>query len=204
MAQTTGGSRHAEIVAGAFVAGTSGEITTLLRRLKAGDPDTVARLMKLIYPELRGVARRHFRGERPGHIMQPTALVHEAYLRMMRHDDHSWANRAHFFGAASIVMRRILVEHARAQRARKRDPAQWTESPGGAARGGLQAVDLIALDDALTTLETLSPRQARIVELRYFGGLTVPEVAEALGVTGRTVDREWAAARAWLRLRLQP
>jgi len=186
------------------VAGNSGEITTLLRQIKSGDRDTVGRLMQLIYPELRGVARRHMRRERPGHIMQPTALVHEAYLRMMRHDDHSWANRAHFFGAASILMRRILVEHARGQRARKRDAAQLTQAPDDSPQGGPHILDLIALDDALTALEALSPQQARIVELRYFGGLSVPEVAEALGVTPRTVDRHWAAARAWLRLRLQP
>ena len=182
----------------------SGEITVLLRRFKTGDRETLGRLMDLIYPELQTLARRHLRRERPGHVMQPTALVNEAYLRIVGHDHHDWKNRAHFFGAASELMRRILVDHARAQRAQKRDASQMTGPVAQGDEGAPDAVDVIALHEALDALERLSPRQARIVKLRYFGGMTVPEVAEALDITARTVDRDWAAARAWLRLRLRP
>jgi len=181
------------------------DVTVLLRQVNEGQVDAFSKLMTLIYPQLRRLAQSHFRRERPEHLLQPTALVNEAYLRLVAHDEHSWQNRAHFFGAASELMRRILVDHARAQRAKKRDAGQVVV-PLDAEPAGPDArvVDLIALDEALEALARLSARQARVVELRYFGGLTVPEIAATLRTTARTVDRDWATARAWLRLRLCP
>jgi len=177
-------------------------VTVLLAQLRSGDERTLARLIELIYPELRRLARKHFRLERPGHLLQPTALVSEAYLRLVTHRRHEWQNRAHFFAAASHLMRRILVDHARAQVAQKRTQRTAVALPPESSSGESDVIDLIAIDSALDALEQHSVRQARIVELRYFGGLSVPEVAEALGVTPRTVDRDWSAARAWLRPRL--
>ncbi len=184
--------------------GPAGEVTVLLRNFRAGDDSVASRLMELIYPELRKLAQSRLRNERPGHLLQPTAIVHEAYLRLVEHKDHNWKNRAHFYAAAGNLMRRILVDYARSQKAQKRDGArgeipidkvlQWGEE---------QSADLLELDDALSELEERSERQARIVELRYFTGLSVPEVARALGVNPRSVDRDWAAARAWLRGRLK-
>ena len=181
-----------------------GEVTALLRQVNGGERDAFGRLMALIYPQLRLLARSHFRHEAAGHLLQPTAVVNEAYVRLVAHDDHNWQNRAHFFGAASQLMRRILVDHARAQHAKKRDGSQVAMplDEGIAAADG-SVVDVIALDEALDALERLSARQARVVQLRYFGGLTVPEIASTLRTTTRTVDRDWATARAWLRLRLQ-
>jgi RNA polymerase sigma-70 factor, ECF subfamily len=184
--------------------GISGDVTILLRQVNARKPDAVGRLLELIYPELRVLARSHFRRERSGHVLQPTALVNEAYVRLVAHADHDWQNRTHFFGAASQVMRRILVDHARAQRARKRDGGQMTVLGDGIAATDGRVVDVIALDEALDALERLSPRQAQVVQLRYFAGLTVAEIAETLRTTARTVDRDWATARAWLRIRLRP
>src|SRR4051794_24280755 len=151
-----------------------GEVTVLLREVNAGRRDAFGRLMALIYPQLRLLARSHFRRERSGHVLQPTALVNEAYLRLVAHDDHNWQNRTHFLGAASRAMRRVLVDHARAQHATKRDAGQVAihlEDEAAGANG--RVTDLIALDEALEALARLSPRQARVVELRYFGGLTV-------------------------------
>src|ERR1051326_4097211 len=185
--------------------GIHGEVTSLLRQVNAGQRDAFGRLMTLIYPQLRLLARSHFRHEPAGHLLQPTAVVNEAYIRLVAHDDHNWQNRAHFFGAASQLMRRILVDHARARHARKRDGGQMAVSLDdelASAEGSV--VDIIALDEALDDLERLSARQARVVQLRYFAGLSVPEIATTLGTPARTVDRDWATARAWLRLRLQP
>lgn len=181
------------------------EVTVLLARLRSGDQHSLSRLIELIYPELRSLAQKHFRQERSGHLLQPTALVAEAYLRLVTHRQHRWKNRAHFFGAASQLMRRILVDHARARGAQKRShsPAVTPLNDVGATDGA-SVVDVIALDGALDALERHSARQARIVQLRYFGGLSVPEVAEVLGMTPRTVDRDWSAAKAWLRAQLQP
>jgi RNA polymerase sigma factor (TIGR02999 family) len=178
-------------------------VTLLLARLRSGDQQSLARLIEVIYPELKRLAQRHFRLEHRGHLLQPTALVGEAYLRLIAHRCHNWQNRAHFFAAASHLMRRILVDHARARNARKRTEVP-SVAPLQTGAADTAVVDVIALNEALDALEQLSPRQARIVQLRYFCGLSVPEVAEVLGVTPRTVDRDWATARAWLRLRLQP
>ena len=180
-----------------------GEVTLLLRTLRGGDADAAARLMALIYPELRRIAQVQFRREREGHDLQPTALVHEAFLRLVAHEHHTWENRGRFFAAAANVMRRILIEHARARTAKKRDAAH-TRIPldDTLTLTREQSADLLDLDQALTELEELSPRQARVVELRYFSGLSVPEIAGALGLNPRSVDRDWATARAWLRNRL--
>ena len=180
-----------------------GEVTRLLRLFRGGDVDAESRLMALIYPELRRIAQVQFRRERKDHDLQPTALVHEAFLRLVAHEHHTWENRGRFFAAAANVMRRILIEHARARSAQKRDGAS-TRIPldDALTLTPEQSADLLDLDQALTELEQLSPRQARVVELRYFSGLSVPEIAGALGLNPRSVDRDWATARAWLRNRL--
>jgi RNA polymerase sigma factor (TIGR02999 family) len=155
--------------------------------------------MPLVYSELLRAARRYMRGERPDHTLQPTALVHEAYLRLVGQREIAWQNRAHFFGVAAQLMRRILVDHARARQAEKRggdvgmvplEEAMVFKEEGGPA--------LLALDQALTRLNQFDPRQGRIVELRFFGGLTEEEIAAVLGVSARTIKRDWNVARAWL------
>jgi RNA polymerase sigma factor (TIGR02999 family) len=182
-----------------------GAVTALLRQVNCGDLDALARLIELIYPDLRDLARRQLKRERPGHLWQSRELVNEVYLRLTAHQSHNWQNRAHFFGAASTLMRRLLVDFARAQHARKRGSGEVAVALEDAEAVAVEnVVDVLALDDALDALERLSPRQARIVHLRYFGGLSIPEVAEVLGITSRTVVRDWTIARAWLRLRLMP
>lgn len=187
-----------------LTASPAGEVTLLLRKFQPGDAPAASRLVELIYPELKKVARKQFGRERPGHDLQPTALVHEAYLRLVAHEHHTWESRAHFYAAAANVMRRILIDHARSRSARKRDgdrvAVTFDES---LALSDEQSADLLDLDQALSELEQLSPRQARVVELRYFTGLSVPEVSRALGLNPRSVDRDWAAARAFLRTRLK-
>lgn len=174
-------------------------MTRLLQDWSKGDQAALANLMPLVYNELRHLASRYLRRERAGHTLQTTALVHEAYLRLIDQNQVTWQNRAHFFGVAAQMMRRILVDHAREQHAEKRG--------GGAPRlsldeaiglAGERGVNLIALDDALSALAAIDPQQSRIVELRFFGGLTVEETAEVLGVSPATVKREWSMAKAWL------
>lgn len=155
-------------------------------------------LLPLIYNELRRLAQRHLRGERPGHTLQSTALVHEAYMRMVKPGSLRIENRAHFFAVASQIMRQILVDYARNRAAAKRDFGQRVTLDAAAELGKKEPLDLLALDDALTTLEKMSPRQSRIVELRFFGGLSIDETSEFLGVSAATVERDWAVARAWL------
>jgi RNA polymerase sigma factor (TIGR02999 family) len=182
-----------------------GAVTVLLGRLGRGDRAALAELTELVYPELRKLARALFRGERRGHLLQPTALVNEAYLRFVGHEHHDWQNRAHFFGAVAQLMRRILVDHARANLARKRGGGATTMTVAAAPLvAAMPTIDMLALDRALDELEKVSPRQARIVELRCLTGLSVQETAEALAMNPRTVDRDWAAARVWLRRRLRP
>ena len=182
---------------------TPDEITRLLIAWNQGDQRARDELTPLIYDELRRLARGYLRRERPGHTLQPTALVHEAFLRLIDQSQVNWQNRAHFFGAAARLMRQILINHAEARRAAKRG--------GDAERVSLndvdhstpaQEIDLIALNEALTNLERVDPRQGRIVELRYFSGLTIEEIAEVMDVSPVTVKREWIAARAWLRREL--
>jgi RNA polymerase sigma factor (TIGR02999 family) len=176
------------------------DVTHLLGALRKGDRQALDALLPLVYGEMRAVAARALRGERGDHTLQPTALVHEAYLRMVGGENVPWQNRAHFVGCAARVMRNILVDHARARRADKRGggghKVTLTDALGLAEERDL---DLIALDDALHALAAFDEQKSRIVELRYFGGLSEEEVAEVLGVSERTVRRGWTMAKAWLR-----
>ncbi len=181
-----------------------GETTRLLAEVKRGNKDALGKLMPLVYTELRHLAGHYLRAERIGHTLQPTALVHEAYLRLVGQDRADWQNRAHFMGVAAQLMRRILVDYARRRLAGKRG--------GIAVKVDLDGVDLgagtpkleeiLAVDEALRRLSELDPQQGRVVELRYFAGLTVEETGEALGISTRTVKRDWAVAEAWLRCEL--
>ena len=177
-----------------------GEVTQLLAACRQGSREALERLMPLLYGELRRLAAYQLRAERPDHTLQPTALVHEAYLRLVQERDATWQNRAHFVALAAQVMRHILVDYARARRAEKRGGQRTLLALDEAvARPQEREVDLVALDEALRALAELSAQQARTVELRYFGGLTIEEIAEALGIAPAKVRREWAMARAWLR-----
>ena len=181
---------------------SSARITELLANWGQGNADAREVLMPLVYDELRRIARRHLWRQRPNHTLQSAALVNEAYLRLVRQESPQWQNRAHFFGVAAQAMRHILVDYARSRLAAKRG--------AGAPRFTLdtkialpeqekkEEVDLVALDDALTTLSTLDPRQSRIIELRFFGGLSIQDTAVVLRISPATVKREWAVARIWL------
>jgi RNA polymerase sigma factor (TIGR02999 family) len=174
-------------------------VTALLQAWGNGDLEARDRLIPLVYGQLRRRAAHYLRRERPGHTLQPTALVHEAYLRLAGQDRTAWTGRAQFLAVASQVMRRILVDHARSKRAGKR----WGHRiqvplEEGAATSPPREIDLILLDESLDALALLSPGQARLVELRYFGGLTTEEAAGVLGVSHATVERRWNLARAWL------
>ena len=181
------------------MARSAGDVTSFLAALQNAAPFASARLMPLVYDELHRLARHQMRNERPDHTLQATALVHEAYLRLVSQSDRTWQNRAHFIGVAAQVMRRILIDHARAHRATKREgmlqrvpleePLLFTEQ---------QSEELLALNEALERLAQIDARQSRVVELRFFGGLTVEETAEALGMSSKTVKRDWNVARAWL------
>lgn len=184
---------------------TPDELNVLLARARAGDANAVAQMMPLVYDELRRVAARYMRRERPGQTIQATALVHEAYLRLLKDKARHWQNRAHFLAIAATAMREILVERARARGAAKRGGARDRITLDEASLAVPdQPIDLDAIDEALTRLARLDPRQARIVELRFFGGLTVEEAAAVLGISPATLKREWSAARAWLRRALTP
>jgi RNA polymerase sigma factor (TIGR02999 family) len=180
------------------------DITRLLERWAEGDSEALATLMPIVYGELRKLADHYLRFEAPGHTLQPTALVHEAYMRLAGIRDMELRNRAHFYGAAAQVMRRLLVDHARHRRALKRggpsfDVVPFDETINTPVETG---VDVIALDEALEASEAIAPERARVVELRYFGGLSVDETADYLDVAPATVKRHWAFARAWLFRRL--
>jgi RNA polymerase sigma factor (TIGR02999 family) len=180
------------------------EVTQLLADLEAGRPEAEKQLLPLVYDELRRVAAGYMRRERPGHTLQATALVHEAYIQLVDQTRVTWRNRAHFFAVAAQLMRRILVDHARSHNAQKRGgPAPKLSLEEAGALLDDRDVALEALDDALTTLGHLDPRQGRVVELRFFGGLTVEETAEVLGISAPTVEREWRMARAWLHSQLR-
>jgi RNA polymerase sigma factor (TIGR02999 family) len=176
-----------------------GQVTRILTRLSGGDRQAVDELLPLVYAEMRRIAGGYMRRERKGHTLQPTALTHEAYLRLVGSAPIEWRDRAHFLGVAAQAMRRILVEHARARGRRKRGgDAQRVSLVDVAAVPGVPTIDLLALDAALTNLAAADPRKGRVVELLYFGGLTADEAGELLGVTGRTVERDWRYARLWL------
>lgn len=174
-------------------------VSALLIRWRSGDQAALQALIPLVYQELRRIAQHHLQLERPDHTLQSTALVHEAYLRLMKQGPAEVANRAHFLAVASQLMRQILVDHARGHRAAKRGGGFKLEINDAVSAQKTQRVDLIALDDALKELAELDPQQSRIVELRFFGGLLIDETAEIVGISPTTVKREWATARAWLR-----
>jgi RNA polymerase sigma-70 factor, ECF subfamily len=180
--------------------GSPGEVTGLLIAWNEGDPKAMERLMPLVYGELREIAERQFRRERAGHTLQPTAVVHEAYFRLVDQTRMTWKNRGHFFSIASQAMRRILIDHARAREADKRGggATQVTLDLGIASPEPADDVDLLALDEALVRLKALDDSQARIVELRFFGGLSIEETAEAMETSASSVKREFRSARAWL------
>jgi RNA polymerase sigma-70 factor, ECF subfamily len=174
-------------------------ITELLIDWRDGDETALDKLMPLVYEELRRLARYYMRRERPGHTLQSAALVNEAYLRLVDHKGMQWQNRAHFYAVASQAMRRILVDHARSRQYLKRGGANQMVALDEAANTvQKQAADVLALDDALTDLSAIDPRKSQIVEMRYFGGMTVEETAEVLGLSPVTVMRDWSTAKAWL------
>jgi RNA polymerase sigma-70 factor (ECF subfamily) len=183
-----------------------GAFDVLVDRATRGDAPALEALMPLVYAELRRLAAHYLKGERPGQTLQPTALVHEAYLKLLKDRPERWQNRAHFCAIAAHSMRQILIERARARDAAKRGGGQprVTFDEGLPATQPERPVDLIALDAALDRLAALDAGQARIVELRYFGGLSIEETAEAMGISPATVKRHWAVARAWLAKELGP
>lgn len=184
-------------------------ITLLLQGWSTGDREAAARVLPLVYDELRRIAADQFRAERSGHTLQATAIVHEAYLRLAGQRGLSWPSRSHFFAFAAHLMRRLLVDHARHHNREKRG-GRWerlTLSDVGAAAGAFgqpPSTDVEALDQALTRLEKIDPQKASVVELRYFGGLTLDETAAQLGISPETVSRQWRRAKAWLATQLQP
>jgi len=179
------------------------EITQLLIAWNRGDQQARDELIQHIYDELRRIAGGYLRRERPDHTLQPTALVNETYLRLIDQSRVNWQNRAHFFGAAARLMRQVLINHAEARRAAKRGGEAERVSLSDVDHFSVgQDVDLLALNEALRNLERIDPQQGQIVELRYFSGLTIEEIAEVIGVSPATVKREWSTARAWLRREL--
>jgi RNA polymerase sigma-70 factor (ECF subfamily) len=182
------------------------DVTTLLARWRKGSAEAEAQLMERVQGELRRLAAGYLRRERGGRTLQPTAVVNEAYIRLLPQRGVSWENRAHFFGIAAKMMRRVLVDHARRRHAAKRDAGPGEPvSISGVASPAREAdpVDVLALHDALSKLAELDARQSEIVEMRFFAGLTVEEIAEVLDISPATVKREWATAKLWLRRQMQ-
>jgi RNA polymerase sigma factor (TIGR02999 family) len=181
------------------MASAPGAVTQLLVAWTDGNRAALEALIPVVYPELRRIAGRYLRRERVGHTLQPTALVHEAYVKLIDQDRAHWHNRAQFFGVAAQLMRRILVDHAREHAAAKRGggtrPVTLVDAMAASPERG---IDVLALDEALARLTARYPEQGRLVELRYFGGLTIEETADVLGQSPATVKRQWAVARAWL------
>ena len=175
------------------------DVTLLLKQLSAGDHDAVDQLVPVLYNELRRLAAYYLRQERSNHTLQATALVHEAYLRLVDQRAVEWKNRSHFFGVAAQVMRRILLDYARSHQAVKRGgPSPKISLDDAMVYCEEQTGQLVALDELLTRLSSMDPQQGRIVELRFFGGMSVEETAELLGISPRTVKRDWAMAKSWL------
>lgn len=173
-------------------------VSQLLVRWRAGDQEALAALLPLVYKELRDIARYHLQRERPGHTLQSAALVHEAYLRLLDQRPFETENRAHFLAVASRLMRQILVDYARSHGAAKRGADRRVELDAALVLPQMKGADVVALDDALSDLAKLDEQQSRIVELRFFGGLAIEEIAEALDISASTVKREWNVAKAWL------
>ena len=176
----------------------STDVTILLNRIGTGDATAPEELLPLVYGELRKLAQGYMSQERDGHTLQATALVHEAYIRLVDWENVSWQNRAHFFSVAASVMRKILVDHARSKKAEKRGFGKTMALDEAISFSNQREVDLVRLDDALAMLNGLDPTQEKIVELRFFGGLTIDETAHALDISPSTVKREWTVAKAWL------
>jgi RNA polymerase sigma factor (TIGR02999 family) len=176
------------------------EVTQLLQEWSNGRQEAREALLGLVYDPLRVIAERHLHREREGHTLQPTALVHELYLRLVDQRSVAWNDRTHFFAVAAQVMRRILVDHARRRNSEKRGGGVTPVTIGAALDvASKETFDVVALDVALENLEKVFPQQAKIVELRFYGGLTIDETAEALGISAATISREWTMARAWLK-----
>lgn len=180
-----------------FMENTQQPITKFLDEIKSGNPGALEELLPLVYDELRRLANGYLRKERSNHTLQPTALVHEAYLRLIGQNEIDWQNRAHFFGVAARLMREILIEYARARNRQKRGGALKTQIALDAAVSfsNQNHLDIVAVDEALSKLENLDERQARIVEMKFFGGLTVEEIGEVLSISPATVKREWSTAK---------
>jgi RNA polymerase sigma-70 factor, ECF subfamily len=174
------------------------DVTELLRAWTGGDGSALERLTSIVYAELHRLAQRHMRRERPGHNLQTTALVNEAYIRLVDCGQMQWQNRAHFFAVSAQLMRRILVEHARRRNLKRGAGVQHVSLDGAALASNEQAGDLVALDDAMNALARVDSRKVQVVELRFFGGLSVEETAEVLKVSPVTVRRDWSTAKVWL------
>ena len=177
---------------------SSGPVSELLAKWKDGDPEALAALVPLVYADLRKLARRYLRNERPRHTLQSTALVHEAYLRLAKQEKMHFENRAHFFAVSAKLMRQILVDYARGQHAAKRDAGVKLVLDEAIAPRAFREINLVVLDDALKELSRLDEQQGRIVELRFFAGLSIEETSQVLGVSPATVKRDWTTARLWL------
>ncbi|HXI27999.1 MAG TPA: sigma-70 family RNA polymerase sigma factor [Vicinamibacterales bacterium] len=176
----------------------SDQVGELLRAWSDGDASALERLTPIVYKELHRLARRYMRGERAGHSLQTTALVNEAYLRLVCYDRMQWQNRSHFFAVSAQLMRRILVDHARRHNLKRGGGVPHVSLDEAAVVGGNRAADLVALDDAMNTLARFDRRKAQVVEMRFFGGLSVEETADVLKVSAATVMRDWNTAKAWL------
>ena len=176
----------------------TGDITKLLCAWSEGDQSALEELTPIVYDELHRLARRYMRHERPGHSLQTTALVNEAYMRLVDYERMRWQNRAHFFAVSAQLIRRILVEHARRHNVKRGGGIPHVSLDEAAIVGGSRSPDLVALDDAMKTLAQVDPRKEQVVEMRFFGGLSVEETAEVLKVSPVTVMRDWSTARAWL------
>ncbi len=179
-------------------AADNAEVSGLLRAWSDGDRAALDRLMPIVYDELRRIARHYMKGERPGHSLQTTALVNEAYIRLVDYESMQWQNRAHFFAVSSQLMRRILVDHARRHNLKRGGGVQHVSLEETAMVGGDRTADLVALDDAMNALARIDLRKVQVVEMRFFGGLSVEEKAEVLKVSPVTVMRDWSTAKAWL------
>jgi RNA polymerase sigma-70 factor, ECF subfamily len=188
---------------------SSGEATVLLDRLRGGDADAGRELLPILYDELRQIAARQFKGQRADHTLQPTVLVHEAFLRLVGKPATAFADRAHFFAVAATAMRQILVNHARASNTQKRGGGgkavglEHDVADSGDAAGSAGQIDVLALHEALEKLAQIDERKHRVIELRFFAGLTVDEIAQAMGLSKTTIESEWRAARAWLNMTLK-
>lgn len=175
-----------------------GEVTKLLKAWSEGDQTALEKLTPIVYKELHRLAGRYMKGERPGHSLQTTALVNEAYMRLVDYKRMEWQNRAHFFAVSAQLVRRILVEHARRRNLKRGGGLRHVSLDEVAVTGGGRSADLVALDDAMNALARMDPRKERVVEMRFFGGLSVEETAEVLKVSPVTVMRDWSTAKAWL------